>query len=72
MSDNAVTIHFHGMRQFNTWFMDGASMVTMCPIPPGGSFEHRFMADSAGTYWYHEHYRLVYADGLYGVYCLSE
>jgi FtsP/CotA-like multicopper oxidase with cupredoxin domain len=68
MSDNAVTIHFHGVRQLNTWFMDGASMVTMCPIPPGGSFEHRFTADAAGTYWYHEHHRLVYADGLYGMF----
>jgi FtsP/CotA-like multicopper oxidase with cupredoxin domain len=68
MNDSAVTIHFHGLRQFMTWFMDGASGVTMCPIVPGGSFEHRFIADPVGTHWYHEHHRLVYADGLYGMF----
>ena len=41
LSNEALTIHWHGMIQKNTPWMDGASMVTQCPINPGDSFLYR-------------------------------
>lgn len=47
--------------------MDGASMVTQCPIPPGASFTYNFTVDQPGTYWYHSHTQGQYPDGLRGL-----
>lgn len=41
LSNEAFTIHWHGMIQKNTPWMDGASMVTQCPINPGDTFLYR-------------------------------
>ena len=38
----AVTIHWHGMHQRDTSFMDGVAFVTQCPISPGQSFTYKF------------------------------
>lgn len=46
--------------------MDGVPAVSMCPVPPGGSFTHSFKATPFGTTWYHSHYSSQYADGLWG------
>lgn len=62
-----TSLHWHGMRQAETWFMDGVPGLTQCPIPPGGSFVYRFKAEPVGTHWYHSHSRLQYVDGLLGV-----
>lgn len=32
---NGTSIHWHGIRQLNTNWMDGVSGVTECPIPVG-------------------------------------
>lgn len=39
---NATAIHWHGLFQNGTNFMDGTVGATQCPIPPGGSFRYRF------------------------------
>ncbi|KAF9442790.1 multicopper oxidase [Macrolepiota fuliginosa MF-IS2] len=52
-----TTIHWHGMLQKGTNFMDGVDGVTQCPIAPNDSFLYSFNADEAGTYWYHSHFR---------------
>lgn len=40
--------------------------MTQCPIAPGDTFTYKFPATQYGTTWYHSHFSLQYADGLYG------
>uniref|UniRef100_A0A0C4DHY1 Lcc2 n=1 Tax=Fusarium oxysporum (strain Fo5176) TaxID=660025 RepID=A0A0C4DHY1_FUSOF len=63
---NGTTIHWHGLRQLETFEMDGVNGVTQCPIAPGDSYTYTFRAVQYGTSWYHSHYSLQYADGLAG------
>ena len=35
--------------------MDGVAGVTQDAVMPGETFVYRFVADQAGTYWYHSH-----------------
>jgi FtsP/CotA-like multicopper oxidase with cupredoxin domain len=48
-----VALHWHGIDVPNA--MDGVTGVTQNSIPVGGEFTYRFIADQAGTYWYHSH-----------------
>ncbi|KAK6369278.1 uncharacterized protein PV06_08474 [Exophiala oligosperma] len=63
LGDKNTSIHWHGMFQTNTSDMDGPSMVTQCPIPPGYSFTYNFTVNQNGTYWYHCHTDFCYPDG---------
>ena len=63
LGDKSATIHFHGMFQNGTNEMDGPSMVTQCPIPPGADFTYNFTVNQNGTYWYHCHTDFCYPDG---------
>ncbi|KAK7992514.1 diphenol oxidase [Apiospora saccharicola] len=48
---NATDIHWHGLLQNGTNFMDGVGGVTQCPIAPGGSFQYNFtVAGQMGTF----------------------
>ncbi|MDP4796625.1 MAG: multicopper oxidase family protein [Rhodospirillales bacterium] len=74
--DNALaeptSVHWHGIRIANA--MDGVSGFTQAPVKPGESFDYRFTAPDAGTYWYHSHHRSweQVARGLYGVLIVEE
>jgi FtsP/CotA-like multicopper oxidase with cupredoxin domain len=46
-----TAVHWHGVRLANA--MDGAPLLTQAPILPGASFDYRFVAPDAGTFWYH-------------------
>ncbi len=46
-----TAVHWHGVRLANA--MDGAPPLTQAPIAPGESFDYRFVAPDAGTFWYH-------------------
>ena len=61
-----VTIHWHGLAQFNTPWMDGAEIITQCPIAPGTSFRYIFLASQTGSFWYHSHSGFQRSDGLAG------
>src|SRR5512133_651987 len=50
---DGVTLHWHGADVPNA--MDGVAGVTQDAVPVGGEFTYRFVADQAGTYWYHSH-----------------
>ena len=64
---NATSIHWHGIYQNGTNWMDGTVGITQCPIAPGGSFTYEFLINGqSGTYWYHAHQGTQVADGLYG------
>jgi FtsP/CotA-like multicopper oxidase with cupredoxin domain len=67
-----TVVHWHGLRLPNA--MDGVPHLTQHPIAPGESFDYRFRAPDAGTFWYHTH---LYSSeqlerGLYGVLIVEE
>ncbi|KAH9038809.1 laccase C [Lactarius pseudohatsudake] len=63
----ATSVHWHGLFQKTTNYVDGPSFVTQCPIVPNNSFVYNFQAlNQAGTYWYHSHFLNQYCDGLRG------
>ncbi|KAL7276175.1 hypothetical protein RUND412_000868 [Rhizina undulata] len=66
LGDQSATIHFHGMFQNGSNYMDGPSMVVQCPVPPGQNITYDFHVNQPGTYWYHSHYKGQYPDGLRG------
>ncbi|KAF2963317.1 laccase [Xylaria multiplex] len=67
MPDWSTTIHWHGIDQKNTTWMDGVTGVSQCGIPPGRSFTYEFRVDGQrGTFWWHAHLSVHYSDGLYG------
>lgn len=64
---NATSIHWHGLYQNGSNWMDGTVGVTQCPIAPGHSFTYRFnVTGQSGTYYYHSHVSLQASDGLVG------
>lgn len=68
-----TAVHFHGLFQRGTSFMDGASMVSQCPIGAGDEFTYEFnVGDQSGTYWYHSHSAAQYADGLRGAFIIED
>ena len=48
-----VALHWHGVDVPNA--MDGVAGVTQDAVPAGGEFTYRFVADRAGSFWYHSH-----------------
>lgn len=66
--NETTTVHFHGIHFRGANQMDGALMVTQCPIAPGGLYTYRFQVNQLGTYWYHSHMMTQYGDGLRGVF----
>ncbi len=67
-----TSIHWHGMHQRGTWFMDGVAMITQAPIPPGACYTYRFKAHPAGTHWYHSHMGVQDGDGVFGPLIVEE
>lgn len=66
-SVNATSIHFHGIFQNGTNFMDGTTGITQCPIAPKRRFRYEFtVTGQSGTYYYHGHQAVQASDGLYG------
>jgi FtsP/CotA-like multicopper oxidase with cupredoxin domain len=51
LDNEGATIHWHGLLQSGTQFMDGIPSVGQCPISPGKTFVYKFRADSYGTTW---------------------
>ena len=61
-----ISIHWHGLHQVGTNWMDGVQHITQCGIPPSTSFTYIFHPDPPGTYWYHSHTGAQRTDGLFG------
>ncbi|KAL4320448.1 hypothetical protein AHAS_Ahas14G0011500 [Arachis hypogaea] len=66
LSTEGTVIHWHGIRQVGTPWADGTAAISQCAINPGETFHYRFKVDKAGTYFYHGHYGMQRAAGLYG------
>lgn len=76
--DNTSTsLHFHGLfhniENGGSNQMDGASMVTQCPITPGQTYLYNFSVPyQIGTYWYHAHHGAQYGDGMRGAFIIHD
>ncbi|KAK4234890.1 hypothetical protein C8A03DRAFT_37294 [Achaetomium macrosporum] len=57
MTDQNVTMHWHGISQRMAPFADGSPAVSQWPIPPGHFFDYEISTEleDAGTYFYHSH-----------------
>ncbi|MCB0639132.1 MAG: multicopper oxidase domain-containing protein, partial [Lewinella sp.] len=69
------SIHWHGILQRGTWQMDGVPDMTQLGIQPGDSFTYKFVAEPAGTMWYHCHVNVneyVATRGMWGPYHAGE
>nr|TKR90159.1 hypothetical protein D5086_0000235390 [Populus alba] len=61
-----LSIHWHGVFQLLSAWADGPSMVTQCPIPPGGKYTYKFeLLQQEGTLWWHAHVSFLRAT-VYG------
>ena len=72
LTTEETSIHWHGMHQNNTPWMDGVGYITQCPIQAGGSFRYIFKATPSGTFWYHSHSGAQRTDGLFGALIVKE
>jgi FtsP/CotA-like multicopper oxidase with cupredoxin domain len=50
---DGVTLHWHGVDVPNA--EDGVAGITQDAVLPGQTYVYRFVAQDAGTYWYHSH-----------------
>jgi FtsP/CotA-like multicopper oxidase with cupredoxin domain len=50
---DGITLHWHGVEVPNA--EDGVAGVTQDSVLPGKSYTYRFVANHAGTFWYHSH-----------------
>ena len=66
LPSESITVHWHGMHQIGTPWMDGVQQITQFPVLPANSFNYTFKADKVGTHWYHSHTGGQYTDGLFG------
>ena len=72
LRNDAVTIHWHGLHQPGTPWMDGVPYVTQCPIPPHSSFRYEFIAKPKGTFWWHSHMGTQRTMGVFGAFIVKD
>lgn len=68
MPNTSTSIHFHGINQGNSTWMDGVAGVSQCGIPAGGgTWTYEFVVgNQRGTFWWHAHTAVQFTDGLFG------
>lgn len=66
LTTEGISIHWHGMHQRGTPWMDGVGQVTQCQIGPSSTFTYVYKAEPAGTFWYHSHSGAQRTDGFFG------
>lgn len=72
LTSEGISVHWHGMHQRQTPWMDGVGFVTQPPIIAGGYFDYVFKAEPPGTHWYHSHVGAQRTDGFYGALVVKE
>ena len=72
LTTEGISIHWHGMHQRGTPWMDGVGQVTQCQIGPSSSFSYEYTASPSGTFWYHSHSGAQRTDGFYGALVVKE
>lgn len=64
--EEGTSLHWHGLLQTGTPYMDGVPGIDQCPIAPGSTLTYSFLADLYGTSWWHSHYSAQYSAGIIG------
>ncbi|CAH1789304.1 unnamed protein product, partial [Owenia fusiformis] len=72
LTNEGTTIHWHGVKQRNSPWMDGVGAVSQCSINPHETFTYRFIADDPGSHWYHAHVGTQRTEGIYGAFTVLE
>ncbi|XP_031624237.1 laccase-3-like isoform X2 [Contarinia nasturtii] len=67
-----TVIHWHGILQEETPFMDGVAMVTQCPILSGNTFRYDFNVPQPGSFWYHSHSGVQRGNGIFGSFTVRQ
>ncbi|XP_058451938.1 uncharacterized protein LOC131430754 [Malaya genurostris] len=62
----STTLHWHGLHQKKTPYMDGVPHISQCPISPETTFRYTFKADNPGTHFWHSHTGMQRGDGAFG------
>ena len=71
-TSEGISIHWHGMHQIGTPWMDGVGQVTQCQIGPSSTFTYMYTASPSGTFWYHSHTGAQRTDGFYASLVVQE
>ena len=66
LTTEGISVHWHGIHQRDSPYMDGVGQVTQCQIGPSSSFSYQYKASPAGTFWYHSHSGTQRTDGFFG------
>uniref|UniRef100_A0A8D8ZWC7 Laccase-5 n=1 Tax=Cacopsylla melanoneura TaxID=428564 RepID=A0A8D8ZWC7_9HEMI len=72
MLGKTVTLHWHGLYQRFTPFMDGVQFVTQCPILHNTKFRYKFPGVPDGSFFYHSHIGLQKMEGIEGSLIIRE
>ena len=72
MTSEGISVHWHGMHQYNSPWMDGVGQVTQCQIGPASSYTYDYIARPSGTFWYHSHSGAQRTDGFFGALIVKE
>nr|ATG88100.1 laccase-2-like protein [Plutella xylostella] len=70
--DQDIALHWHGVEQKGTPFMDGVPMVTQCPIGFGSKYKYAFRASKPGTFFYHADSVQHQSDGIFGALMVNQ
>ncbi|XP_076223868.1 uncharacterized protein LOC116424987 isoform X2 [Nomia melanderi] len=62
----AAAMHWRGQSQIESPYMDGAPLITQCPIPSYTTFQYKFRASAAGTHLWHAHAGADITNGIFG------
>nr|AQY62684.1 laccase 1 [Bemisia tabaci] len=66
LPEETTSIHWHGLHQRESPYMDGVPFVTQCPIQPRSRFKYVFLASTPGTHFWHSHSGSQRGDGMFG------
>ena len=72
LTDKGISIHWHGMHQRETPWMDGVGQISHCQIGPASTFTYMYLASPSGSFWYHSHTGTQRTDGFYGTLIVME
>jgi FtsP/CotA-like multicopper oxidase with cupredoxin domain len=61
----SISVHIHGLDKRGLWYTDGVSNVQQCPIQMASTYSYRFIADTAGTHWFHGHLMTDRGEGYF-------
>lgn len=67
-----VSIHYHGLLMKDQIYADGTGGVSSCTVGPMQTFFHTFVADNAGTHYWHGQTSLDRLDGLQGAIIIDD